>query len=189
VNFGRKEGEAVALLNIGAKYTNLNIVEDGVSKFSRDIPLGGIAITRDIQRDFNVTFPEAEKLKREFGSIIIESEEVVLTRIPTKEDKRVKIFSAISNTLSKLVMEVRRAFDFYEASSKKKSIGKVVISGGGAKLKNMDKFINERLRVPVEFNNPFASIEVENISKMEEKVKELGIYLPVSLGMSVRRVK
>ena len=86
-------------------------------------------------------------------------------------------------------MEIRRAFDFYESSSKKRAISKVLLSGGSAKLKNIDRFINEKLKIPIELHNPFSSIEIENLSAMEEKVKEFSIYLPVSVGLSVRRVK
>ncbi|MFH1825381.1 MAG: type IV pilus assembly protein PilM [Candidatus Firestonebacteria bacterium] len=189
INYEKKEGETIALINIGAKYTNLNVVEDGVTKFSRDIPLGGISLTKDIQREFNISFSDAEKLKREQGSIIVESEEIVLTRIPSKEDKRVKIFSAISSTLSKMVLEVRRAFDFYESSSKKRSIGRVLLSGGSSKLKNIDKFISERLKSPVDIHNPFTNIEIEDITTFDEKIKQLDVYMPVSVGISTRRVR
>jgi len=189
INYGKKEGETIALLNFGAKYTNLNILEDGITRFSRDIPIGGINLTRDIQREFNISFSEAEKLKREEGSIIIESEDVVLTRIPTKEDKSIRIFSSISPTLSKLMLEVRRAFDFYESTSKKRSISKILLSGGSSKLKNIDKFISERLRVPVEMHNPFTNIEIEDITSLDEKIKQLDLYMPVSVGLSIRRVK
>ena len=36
-NYDRIEGETVAIINMGARFTNLNIVEDGITRFSRDI--------------------------------------------------------------------------------------------------------------------------------------------------------
>ena len=177
VNYDKKDGETVAIINIGAKYSNLNIVEDGVTRFSRDIPIGGISLTNDISKEFNLGFAEAEKLKREQGGIIIESENVVLTRIPSKEDKRVRIYSSISTTLGKLVMEIRRAFDFYESSAKKRSISKVYICGGSSKLQNIDKFISERLKIPVEPLNPFNKIEIADVAAFDEKVKQYGPFL------------
>ncbi|MEI7905692.1 MAG: type IV pilus assembly protein PilM, partial [Candidatus Firestonebacteria bacterium] len=188
-NYGKKEDEAVALLNIGARYTNLNIIEGGITRFSRDIPIGGVTLTKDIAREFAVSFTEAEKLKREQGAIIIESEEVRLTRIPSKEDNRIKIYSAIVTSLGKLVMEVRRAFDFYESGSKKKAINKICLSGGTAKLKNIEKFFGERMKVPVELFDAFAGLEQEDPSMMELKIKENGIFAPVSIGLSCRRSK
>lgn len=184
-----KKDETIALLNIGAKYSNLNILENGITRFSRDIPIAGITLTKDIQKEFNIGFGEAEKLKREQGQIIIESEEMKLTRIPSKDDKRIKIYGAVVTSLGKLVMEARRAFDFYESSSKKKSISKVVLSGGTARFKNLDKFIGERLKVPVEMLNPFANIEVTDMAALDSKIKELGLFLPVSVGLSIRRPK
>ncbi|OGF48653.1 MAG: hypothetical protein A2231_01475 [Candidatus Firestonebacteria bacterium RIFOXYA2_FULL_40_8] len=189
VNYEKKEGETVAIINIGAKYSNLNIVEDGVTRFSRDIPIGGINLTNDISKEFNLGFAEAEKLKREQGGIIIESENVILTRIPSKEDKRVRIYSSISTTLGKLVMEIRRAFDFYESSSKKRSISKVFVCGGTSKLQNIDKFISERLKIPVEPLNPFNKIEIADVAAFDEKIKQYGPFLPVSIGLAVRKIK
>ncbi len=188
-NYDRKEGETSAIINIGGKFTNLNIVEDGITRFSRDIPIGGINLTRDISKEFNLGFAEAEKLKLEQGSIIIESENVVLTRIPSKEDKSVRIYSSISTTMGKLVMEIRRAFDFYESSGKKKSITKAYMCGGTAKLQNIEKFISERLNLPVEILNPFNKIEIENLADFDEKVKQFGVVLPVAVGLALRNIK
>ena len=188
-NYEKKEGETVAVINIGARYSNLNIVEDGITRFSRDIAIGGINLTNDISKEFNIGFAEAEKIKIEQGGIIIESENVVLTRIPSKEDKRVRIYSSISTTLGKLVMEIRRAFDFYESSSKKRSISKVYVCGGTAKLQNIDKFISERLKIPVEPLNPFNKIEKADIAALNDKIKQYSSYLPVSIGLAVRKIK
>ena len=188
-NYDRIEGETVAIINMGARFTNLNIVEDGITRFSRDIPIGGINLTRDIAKEFNLGFAEAEKLKREQGSIIIESENVVLTRIPSKEDKRVRIYSSISTTMGKLVMEIRRAFDFYESSAKKKAITKAYICGGAAKLQNVEKFVAERLKIFVEPLNPFNKIEIENTEAFDLKVKQFSPVLPVAVGLAIRKIK
>ncbi|MCX5777172.1 MAG: type IV pilus assembly protein PilM [Candidatus Firestonebacteria bacterium] len=190
-NYEKKEGETVAIINMGAKFTNLSLIDEGFTRFSRDIPIGGIALTNDIAREFNLGFSESEKLKREHGGIIIESENVILTRIPSKEDKKVRIYSCISNTLGKLVVEIRRAFDFYESSSKKRNIGRVFLCGGTAKLQNMDKFVAERLKIPVEMHNPFNGIEIEKKDDPAfiEKVKQYSSLLPVSIGLAVRKIK
>lgn len=189
INYEKKEGETVAIINMGGKFTNLNIVEDGITRFSRDIPIGGINLTRDISKEFNLGFAEAEKLKRDQGGIIIESENVVLTRIPSKEDKRVRIYSSISTTMGKLVMEIRRAFDFYESSAKKKAISKAYICGGTTKLQNVEKFLSERLKIPVEALNPFNKIGIEDPAAFDEKVKQFGAVLPVAVGLAVRKIK
>ncbi len=186
--YGVKEEEVVALLNIGAKYSNINIVEGGVTVYSRDIPYAGALLTKDIARELACTFPEAEKIKRETGGIIIESEETKLTRIPSKDDKKIRVYGAMVPTINKLITEVRRAFDFYESSAKKKSIAKIVLSGGSAKLRNLDKFISERMKLPVELFDAFKDLERED-AEIELKLKESGLYAPVSFGLSLRRPK
>lgn len=189
VNYGKKEDETYVSLNIGGKMTNLNIVEDGITRFSRDIPIGGILLTKDISKEFNVGYAEAEKLKIEQGQIIIESEEVKLSRIPSKEDKKIKIYSCVVTTLGKLVTEIRRAFDFYESQTKKRGIGKIYLSGGSSKFVNMDKFLQERLKIPVEAVNSFTAIPAENIAELEPKITAFGPYMPVSVGLSLWRAR
>jgi type IV pilus assembly protein PilM len=57
------EDEVVALVNIGANSINVNILEKGVTAFTRDISIGGSQFTEEIQKQLNVSFDEAEALK------------------------------------------------------------------------------------------------------------------------------
>ena len=186
VNYGKSEGRAVALINIGAKFTNLNIVEDGISRFTRDVPIGGNQFTKDIQREFNTSYIEAEKIKQEHAEIIIESEDMSITRIPNKEDKSIKIYSAIVPTLGKLMAEIRRSFDFYESQSHKRTINTVFLSGGGIRVKNIEKFFSERLKLPVEVLNPFMSIELDP-RLPSDKLRQVASQLAVAVGLAVRK--
>ena len=179
-NYGVKENETVALINIGAKITSLNIFEDGITRFTRDIPFGGNIFTKDISREFKIDFISSEKLKRESAEIIIESEEVELTRIPDKEDKSFKVYESIISDANKLVAEVRRSFDFYEAQTKKRIVSKVFLSGGGSMIKNLDKFFTEKLKVAVEYHDPFI--------KAGDKVDVAPIFT-VGFGLAIRGIK
>ncbi len=57
-------GEVVALVNVGAAVTNINILSDGISDFTRDSPLGGNRHTESVERSIGVNFEQAEALKR-----------------------------------------------------------------------------------------------------------------------------
>ncbi|MEK6646151.1 MAG: type IV pilus assembly protein PilM [Candidatus Firestonebacteria bacterium] len=189
-NFGKKEGETVALVNIGAKIISINILEDGVTKFGRDVAAGSNIITKDIQREFKLNYIDAEKFKKEEATVIIESDdELLLTRIPDKEDKSMKTHEAIIGNLNKMVAEIRRALDFYESQAKKRVVNKVLLSGGGSLLKNMDKFLNDKLRIPVEFNNPLANFEVKLDNFPADKISGLASQLAVVIGLSTRKAK
>ena len=63
LNYALEEG-TTALLNIGASVMNINILKDGISIFTRDITVGGNRYTEALQRDFGLTYEDAEKVKR-----------------------------------------------------------------------------------------------------------------------------
>lgn len=67
---GTESGEAVALVNIGAEITSVAILKDGVTRFTRDLSIGGRNITEVIGNELEIDPSEAEQLKRKFGIII-----------------------------------------------------------------------------------------------------------------------
>ena len=60
LNYQTAGGETVVLINIGAAISNINIVKDGMSAFTRDVTIGGNAFTEEIQKQLNVSHDEAE---------------------------------------------------------------------------------------------------------------------------------
>ena len=64
VNYDLDPRKVVALVNIGASVTNINILARGTTVFWRDISFGGNQFTEALQREFNLSFEQAEALKR-----------------------------------------------------------------------------------------------------------------------------
>ncbi len=85
-------GEAVALIDIGARMTNLNIIENKMSIFNRDILIGSNDITDVIRREFGLSFQEAETLKEEEGLILWHEEDVI-----EKEDMKKEPLNVLEN--------------------------------------------------------------------------------------------
>ena len=64
INYEPRPDQTVVLLNIGASVMNINIVKGSASIFTRDVSMGGNQYTDTLQKKFNLTFEEAEALKR-----------------------------------------------------------------------------------------------------------------------------
>lgn len=160
MNYGSKAGETVVLLHCGAKLSTIILIEDGFYQLGRDLPIAGNTLTKDIQGSLKMEFPAAEELKRAQGQLVVESEETSIDRLPDKEDKTLRMHEAMLPTVNRLIGEIRRSFDFYEAQGKKRTINKVLLSGGGALLKNYQSFLGEKLKVPIEIHQPFAKVDV-----------------------------
>ena len=62
-NYPQTPGQPVVLINVGAAVTNINIVNNGIATFTRDITVGGNAFTEEIQKQLNISAEEAEALK------------------------------------------------------------------------------------------------------------------------------
>ena len=63
INYAQTPGQPVVLINVGAAVTNINIVNNGMATFTRDITVGGNAFTEEIQKQLNISAEEAEALK------------------------------------------------------------------------------------------------------------------------------
>jgi type IV pilus assembly protein PilM len=67
---GIEASEAVALVDIGAEITSVAILKDGVTRFTRDLTIGGGNITEVIANELELAVEEAEKLKCQFGILM-----------------------------------------------------------------------------------------------------------------------
>jgi type IV pilus assembly protein PilM len=141
--------EATALINIGAATTDISIVRDGWLSFTRTAPVGGNDLTRNIARALNIDFAAAEKLKLKHGRIPLEYEIALGIEESGGSEEDTKVRQAITTGLDRLVGEIRRTFDYYISQPDGVTISRVVLSGGGSLLQNIDGYIGEKLAVPV----------------------------------------
>lgn len=161
-SYGPMTGETVGLIHIGARLTTINILEDGVSHLTRDVAVAGNNFTREIQRELELDFAEAEELKLQQGQALTETEDLIQIETPGPDERTTRIGDAIAPVLNKLLAEIRRSFDYYEGSIRKRPVSRILLSGGASRLKHIDKYLTEKLNVPVEPNDPFRAIEVSD---------------------------
>jgi type IV pilus assembly protein PilM len=72
----------------------------------------------------------------------------------------VSVFAAMAPVLSELLTEIRRSLEYYRGRSSDGRIDEILITGGTAKLKGLDKFLSTELGVPTRVGNPlqFATV-------------------------------
>jgi len=180
--------DTVALINIGAKFTMISMLEKGVPHLSRDVNIGGNNFTKEIQRAFGLNFAQAEELKKQQAVIVVESDELLLSATPSGEDdKSSRIFEAITPPLNKLLNDIRRAFEYYESTQKKKPVQKILLSGGSSKIKNIDRFLSERLGIPVEINYPFKNVGINSKNFDFDYLRANAVQFNVALGLALRK--
>src|SRR3954451_1602696 len=138
VNYDVPKSETVVLVNAGASVVNINVLANGLTTFPRDVSMGGNQFTEEIQKQLNVSYDEAEKLK--IGGDAGEVDSVI-----PQEVERV-----IQGVADQMAGEIQRSLDFYAATAADSRIAKVYLSGGTAKIPALFKIIEQRVGVPVE---------------------------------------
>ena len=176
LNYGFNDGETVALLNIGAEITTVNIIHGSISQFTRDISNGGASITEEIQKQLQVSFDEAEAYKAGGGMY---SNAVV----PQEVD------GIIAGVVDAIAGEIQRSLDFYMATSNRGDVEKIFITGGSAKIPYMRSAIERRSRVPVELLDPFRRVLFDERQFNPQVLKSQASQAAICLGLALRKQK
>ena len=174
-NFEPGPDDVIAVINIGAQVTNINVVVGGVPAFTRDISVGGNQYTAEIQRALSISFDEAERIK--IGeSASHESQEVV----PQEVEQAMR---AVTNNL---VGEIARSLDFFSATATGARIQRIVLAGGASRVPGIDAVFRERTGLEVEILNPLHKMMPSNRFD-PEYLAQVGPSLGVCLGLALRR--
>ncbi|HSE45775.1 MAG TPA: type IV pilus assembly protein PilM, partial [Gemmatimonadales bacterium] len=130
--------DAVALIDIGASVMKTNVIHGGACIFARDVPFGGNNYTDAIAQRLGIPVEQAEAAKRGH-------------EVGVNWDDIVPALEAVSRELS---LEVQRTFDYFASTAESERIGKIVLSGGGAKLTGIEDVLASSWGVPVELAQP-----------------------------------
>src|SRR6266704_89270 len=176
LNYDPQAGQVVALLNIGASTTNINILNGARSVFTRDATFGGNQYTSLLQKELGLTFDQAEQVKR---------------GMPIPEGIEQREIEPILDTVSDiLALEIQKPMDFYRATVEEgeSAVEKILISGGGSKLKGLVQFLSKRFEIPCEMFDPFRKIQVDARAFDPHYMREMVPEMAIAVGLALRGV-
>ncbi len=168
-NYGSENG-IVVLLNCGASATNVNIIANGQSLFTRDLSIGGNSYTEAVQRELNLPFDAAEQAKKGFP---IEGH--------TYDDVKPVLHAVTEN----LLLEIQKTFDFFRATAMSDRIDRIVLSGGGSAVDGFPDALAERFTIPVELFDPFRQVAFDK--PPAGGVGDLAATAAVAVGLALRK--
>ena len=96
----------------------------------------------------------------------------------------------MKSSLNKLFQEIRRGFEYYENNNKKQagSVQKILLSGGSSRIQNIDKFLAEKLSIPVEINYPFKNVNIDSKNFDLDNLRLNAVQFNIALGLAIRKV-
>ncbi|OYT71767.1 MAG: pilus assembly protein PilM [Chloracidobacterium sp. CP2_5A] len=177
VNYQPMPTATVALLDVGASVTSINIVRGTNSVFTRDISAGGNQYTDLLQKELGLTFEQAEALKR---------------GVPTDNGLQPSDAQSLIDSVTDIMaMEVQKTLDFWRAtgaSSDVAPVDRVLIAGGSSKVPGLTAAFSERFGIPVERFNAFNPSRISvNAKKFDEEyIREMSPTMAVAVGLAAR---
>ncbi len=165
--------ENVALIDIGASKTSLNILKGSSSVFMRDVSLGCSQINEQIVSLIDCSLAEAEEIKRSE-----QSEKI------SPEDLRDIITSVVSDWCT----EIKRALDFFYSTYPEDQITKIILSGGGAKIKEFREQLANETSAEVEIINPFGKFSIDSARLDPSYLEEIAAQAAICMGLAIRKV-
>jgi type IV pilus assembly protein PilM len=161
------------LIDLGAQKTEFIIYKNGMIAFTKEMNVGGVMITEEIQRQMGVNYDEAEDLK-----ITGDGQ----GNLPEE------ILEIIDDVVEAFFSEIKKTIDFYISSTSDESMMGCLVTGGSALIPGIIEGLEALLGVEVSVLNPFDifGIEIEDLS--EEKKKEIQYRGCSVIGLAMRQV-
>ena len=167
------ENENVALIDIGASKTSLNILKGRNSVFMRDVSLGCGQINQKIVSMLDCSFEEAELIK--FGE-------------KTNKISPEELSEIASTIVSDWCTEIRRALDFFYSTYPDDQIKQIVISGGGGNINEFRELLAVETSAEVKTINPFAKFHVDAERFDREYLDRIAPQASICMGLATRKV-
>jgi len=166
------KGDNIALIDIGASKTSVNILKNNTSVFMRDVSLGCNQINNRIVSSVNCTMAEAEEIKRTNKADKLSPEEL-------KE--------ITSSVVSDWSDEIRRALDFFYSTNPDEEIKQIFLSGGGGNIKEFRELLALQSSAEVKTINPFERFQIDD-NLDTDFLTQMAPQAAIAMGLAIRRL-
>lgn len=171
-----RDPSVIMVVDMGAKTTNLSIIEQGIPLVNRAVNFGGAMVTEQISKRTGLQGLQAEQWKRDMGMLM----------------NRSQISPAVRDILDDVLHEIEYLFQLYRrqfspgSGQSSTAIEKVILAGGTCFVPGIAQYLAERLNVPVHIGDPWARIVYpEDIAPL---LVEIGPSMAVSVGLAMRHI-
>ncbi|MHB8951260.1 MAG: pilus assembly protein PilM, partial [Rhodoferax sp.] len=161
-------GNIVALFEVGAQTTSMQVIRDDEVLYDRDQAFGGAQLTQLIVRQYGFSLEEAESKKRS-------------GELPDDYDT-----SVLRPFVESMVQEIGRALQFFFTSTPHNKVDYVMLAGGSAALPGLTAAVTKHTTFACTLVNPFEGMEMGEGVRLKKITREAPSYL-TSCGLALRR--
>ena len=161
------EEKVIALVDIGSSKTNINIIKNNTSYFSREVYIAGNDFTESISRGLGTDLDEAELMKI------------------NPQEKSETVEESILPTLDDLGNEIHLSFDYYE-NQYDREVDEVFISGGSSQVPGLVSTFERVFDRRISVWDPTENLDVKTDSVDVDLMKEQSSKLAIAMGLAAR---
>lgn len=163
----RGKNKTVAVVDVGATMTTLNVLHDSKIIYTREQVFGGKQLTEEIQRRYALSYDEAGMAKKQGG-------------LP--DNYLLEVLNPFKDAMAQ---QVGRSLQFFFSSSQYNSIDHIILAGGCASIPGIDELIENKLSTPTSIANPFASMSLTSKIKAQAISSDAPTML-IACGLAMR---
>ncbi len=164
--------DTVMILDIGASASKIYIVDRGVIQVSHTVPNGGQDVSLSIASAFNISFDQAEKIKRNFGQ--------------NQPDIDNGVMKITMTTYDRILSEANLVLMNFEKHTMK-NVAKVYCAGGGSEMVGFVEYAKTKISADVVAATPFEKVDAPAF--LNEILKKTGYNFTVAVGLALRRLQ
>jgi type IV pilus assembly protein PilM len=166
------EVDTEALIDIGARVTNIIVHSAGVPRFVRILLMGGQDVTDAVAERLGVPTEHAEGLKQQFAHA-------------SHGDELATVTTTVATIAQDFVDEIRGSLDYYGASNPGAPVERIVLSGGGSRLDGLVDRLTSSTRLPVVVGDPLSALRVGNTGLDADQIEFIKPLAAVPVGLAL----
>lgn len=169
---GTKEKNPAIIVDIGARTTSISIIDKGTLRQTYNIDTAGGDLTQVIASALGINPLRAEEIKKNVG-------------LDSQYQGEISLLKLLIPLLDVIKREIEKSINNYYLQSKRK-VEKIILTGGGANLRGLDKYYSEKLLLPVIKGDPFSWGLISYNPNLAPVIKEIGTTLTAACAVAFK---
>lgn len=158
------------IIQLGASTTDFAVVSEGLILITRSIATGSLALTRAVAQTFNFEFVQAEEYKKVYGLL--------------EDQLEGKLYHTLKPIIDIIMTEAKRVIQAYEIQNHQLPVKRVVLTGGGAQLPGLVRYVTESLELEVQEADPWYNVSFN--PELKTKLTAEGPFYSIAVGLALR---
>lgn len=165
------DGRTVMIVNIRDRITVITVVKDGAVRFTSAFVMGGNLITEALQKNFSVSFQEAERIKED--------------KLYNESKESVAIFFSLIEIISAVKDEISKFYTYWLAKNDSNGesggkISRIILCGKDAAITGLKEYLSQSIKIEVEIANVWV-----NSFLLDDNLPEMSFLESLNFAMAI----